>query len=121
MSFNSGNLVTSSTDRVRLLVGDISEIPFLDDTVYEYTVANSSSELIAAITILESIISIILLDPLDTQTGDASQGRAQLAALEKKLIELKAKRNQDSSGVSKVPIRIHAGRQSWSDFDFFNK
>ena len=119
MSFDSGKLVSSAIQRIRLTIGDISEDwAILEDDVYEYLLYNNGSdEQAAAIEALENIINYYSLNPTDEAFGDVSGKRFDIRVMEKRLEALKTKSTKDSSGVSRVPIMLRSDRKDWNDFN----
>lgn len=123
MSFSSNDLVSSYVARIRLLVGDISEFPLLEDGVYEYLyLQNNNNEHDAAIDGLESIITMLTVNPPDINVGDYTSSSIKIADYERTLARLKSKLNQDSQKVKAVPMLARTDRVNWDDINsIFNK
>lgn len=123
MSFNSNDLVSSYVARIRLLVGDVLEFPLLEDGVYEYIYFNNNSnELYAAIDALESIITMLTVNPPDVDVGDFSSAQFKLSDYERTLTRLKLKLRQDSNKAKAIPMLARANRSNWDDINtIYNK
>lgn len=119
MSFDVNNLTTDPIQRVRLLTGDISDFPILEDGVYEYQIFETDTEQEAALECLDNIINFIVLNPTQVGLGDATSVVYDLKAFEDRRTALQRKINSDTNGVEKTPIIISTDREDWSDFDFF--
>lgn len=119
MSFDSGKLVSSAVQRVRLTIGDISEdFPILSDEVYEYLLyENGSNEQATAVAALENIINYFSLNPTDEVFGDVGGKRFDIRVMEKRLQDLISKPTKDKSGVGRVPILLRSDRKGWDDFN----
>lgn len=117
MSFNSFNLQTSVRNRVRLLVGDVAEIPWLDDAVYNYAVgSNDGDEYKAAYDVLRWVESRITLEPTTADNGVIREERPLLeyiAKRKKELLDDIAKRD----GTYTVPVVVKSDRKNWNDID----
>ena len=118
MSFDSGKLVSSAIQRIRLEIGDISsEWPILQDDVYEYLLyKNQSNERNTAIEALENIINYYSLNPTDEAFGSVSGKRFDIRVMEKRLTSLKNK-GEAVSGVGRVPMVVRSDRSNWDDFN----
>lgn len=100
--------------RMRLLTGDYYvDEPILTDDIYLYFYENNkNSELEGAIEALESIINNIALAPTKWRTGEVWEEAQNVAALERRLNDLKARK---SGRV--VPVIVRSDRTNWDDFD----
>lgn len=118
MAFDSADLVTSAVARVRLQVGDIDEWEILEDSVYEFFLAeNSGDEIKAAIEALETIINYYSLNPTDETFGQISGSNFSIKTMEGRLKTLREKLVTDTSGNKRVPLVLRSDRKSWSDFN----
>lgn len=117
MSFNSTTLNTNIRNRVRLLVGDVADIPWLDDGVYNYTIdKNEGDELKAAYDVLSYVESRITLEPVRSSNGFVEEERPLLLYIEKRKKELLtdiAKRD----GRYAIPVVVRSDRKNWNDID----
>ena len=117
MSFNSTTLNTNARNRVRLLVGDVADIPWLDDGVYNYTIdKNEGDELKAAYDVLSYVESRITLEPVRSSNGFVDEERPLLLYIEKRKKELLtdiAKRD----GKYAIPVVVRSDRNNWNDID----
>lgn len=117
MSFNSTTLNTNVRNRVRLLVGDVADIPWLDDGVYNYTIdKNEGDELKAAYDVLSYVESRITLEPVRSSNGFVDEERPLLLYIEKRKKELLtdiAKRD----GRYAIPVVVRSDRKNWNDID----
>lgn len=104
----------TTVGQMRLLTGDfIPEEPYLEDDIYTWFYEqNGNSVLKGSIEALESIINNIALSPERWVLGDASEERAAVNALERRLADLKLKEHR---GI--VPVIIRSDRKNWDDFD----
>ena len=119
MSFNPNTLTTDPIQRVRLLTGDISEFPILEDGIYEFQIFQTETEEKAALECLDNIINFIVLNPTQVGLGDAKSVVYDLKAFENRRDALLRRINTDSTGKDKTPIIIKTDREDWTDFDFF--
>lgn len=118
MSFNPAGLTDDPIQRVRLLVGDISEFPILDDNIYDYQILNTTTELDAALEILDNIINYLTLNPISATIGDTSYVSYNLVDFEERRHELLEKKAKGTDKYVKAPVVIRSDRKDWSDFDF---
>ena len=66
MSFDPNKLSSDPIQRIRLMVGDTTTFPMLEDSVYQFLyLSNNNDELATAIEAAESIINSLVLNPLD--------------------------------------------------------
>ena len=66
MSFDPHKLSSDPIQRIRLMVGDTTTFPMLEDSVYQFLyLSNNNDELATAIEAAESIINSLVLNPLD--------------------------------------------------------
>lgn len=119
MSFNPNTLTTDPIQRVRLLTGDISEFPILEDGIYEFQIFQTETEEKAALECLDNIINFIVLNPTQVGLGDVKSVVYDLKAFENRRDALLRRINTDSTGKDKTPIIIKTDREDWTDFDFF--
>lgn len=119
MAFDSGKLVSSAIQRIRLTIGDINpEWALLEDDVYEYLLyKNGSDENATAIEALENIINYYSLNPTDEAFGDISGKRFDIRTMERRLKELKSKPSVGKDGVGRVPMMLRSDRKDWNDFN----
>lgn len=105
--------------QVRLLVGDTStdiESQYLPDSIYEWFLSENGGNVHdAAVEALECIINQIALAPEEWRLGDASETRTSLESLERRLFQLKAKRNKAKN--RPVPMILHTDRKNWDVID----
>lgn len=120
MSFNPDDLTSDPIQRVRLLTGDISDFPILEDGVYEFQIFQAETEDLAALECLDNIINFITLNPTQVSLGDTTSIVYDLRAFERRRSALLDRINSQAAGTGKVPILISTDRKDWSDFDFFN-
>jgi hypothetical protein len=117
MAFNSTTLPTNARNRVRLLVGDVADIPWLDDGVYNYTLdKNEGDELKAAYEVLSYVESRITLEPVSSSNGFVDEERPLLdwiAIRKKELLDEIAKRD----GKYAPPVVVRSDRKNWNDID----
>lgn len=117
MAFNSFNLNASARNRVRLLVGDVADIPWLDDAVYNFTLdQNDGDELRAAYDVLRYVESRITLEPMNSNNGFIDETRPMILYIEKRKKELQAdiaKRD----GTYAIPLVVRSDRKNWNDID----
>ena len=121
--FNANDLVTSYVARIRLLVGDVTEFPLLEDGVYEYLYFNNdNNETLTAIDALESIITLLTVNPPDSAVGDYETATRRISEYEKTLDRLKEKVNQDNNKVKVTPMIARSDRTNWNDINtIYNK
>ena len=119
MSFNVNTLTTDPIQRVRLLTGDISDFPILEDGIYEFQLFQSLTEEKAALECLDNIINFITLNPTQVGLGDATSVVYDLKAFENRRTALQQRISSDDTGSDKAPIIISTDRKDWTDFDFF--
>lgn len=123
MSFDANSLATSYIQRIRLLAGDISQTPLLEDSVYQYLyLDNNQDEVNAAIAAVENIITMLIMNPTEEDVGDLGQGQRPVSDFKDILVTLKERRYQDSNKIRKAPMIVRSDRSSWDDIDnLFNK
>lgn len=117
MSFNSTGLAASPRNRVRLLIGDIAHIPWLDDGVYNYILQqNNMDELKAAYDLLKYVESRITLEPQSSSGGFVKEEAPALEyiAIRKKELDIEI-RKRDGGYV--VPVIMTSDRKNWNDID----
>ena len=119
MSFNPNKLTTDPIQRVRLLTGDISDFPILEDGIYEFQIFQTDTEEKAALECLDNIINFIVLNPATVSLGDATSSAYDLKAFEDRRTALLKRISADIKGNDKAPIIIKTDRKDWTDFDFF--
>lgn len=119
MSFNPNALATSPIQRVRLMVGDVRvDDAILEDSVYMYLLQkNGNSEIDTAIEALETIITVLTVNPQDEKIGDVQFRITTLQDMENRLIYIKGQKESAKN----VPIVIRTDRKNWDDFNFFHK
>lgn len=118
MSWNPNALATSAIQRVRLLVGDIQEFPLLEDSVYQYLILdNNNSELDAAIDAVESIITMLVLNPTDEDVGQVGQKTRTVADFKTILADLQDRKYRDANKAKRIPIVLKSDRTTWGDID----
>lgn len=118
MSFDPNKLATSYVQRIRLLTGDLYETPLLEDSVYDYLyMTNNTNELEAAIEAVETIITMLVMNPNDEVVGSNGQKISSLADFQNLLVSLKARRGEDALKVRRTPIIIKSDRSNWDDLN----
>lgn len=118
MSWNPNALATSAIQRVRLMVGDIQEFPLLEDSVYQYLILdNNNSELDAAIDAVESIITMLVLNPTDEDVGQVGQKTRTVADFKTILADLQDRKYRDANKAKRIPIVLKTDKASWGDID----
>lgn len=121
MSFRSTTLNVNIRNRVRLLVGDVADIPWLDDGVYNYVIdQNNGDELKAAYDVLRYVESRITLEPSTSVANGYEETRPMLLYIEKRKKELEvdiAKRD----GTYAIPVVVRTDRKNWNDIDIIFK
>ena len=118
MSFDPNKLSSDPIQRIRLMVGDTTTFPMLEDSVYQFLyLSNNNDELATAIEAAESIINSLVLNPLDDSVGTASQKTRTLREMERRLTELQNKKIKDSSGSQRIPVVIRTDRKDWNDIN----
>lgn len=117
MSFNGSQLNTNPRQRVRLLIGDVANIPWLDDSVYNYILTkNSNDELQSAVELLQYVESRIILEPTTYTTGFTSEERPVIEYIANRIKQLKvdlAKRD----GTYSPPVVVRSDRKDWKDIE----
>ncbi|MCK2041945.1 hypothetical protein KZO83_04490 [Chromohalobacter sp. TMW 2.2308] len=114
-------MIDPNTDigRTRLLTGDTAteELDqYLPDNIYDWFLQDNEGDVYeAAIAALETIINQLSLTPERWRIGDASENRANIDTLEKRLDALILKRNRVKK--TPVPILLNTDRKDWSDFE----
>ena len=116
--FDAGDLATDGVARVRLLTGDIGDVPILDDNVYEFQLLSYGNELDAAIECLENIISYITVNPQQEKIGNVTYSNYDVKAFEQRRKELINKKVNDGKTTNAIPVVVRSDRKSWCDFDF---
>jgi len=117
MSFNSTTLAVNARNRVRLKVGDVAKIPWLDDGVYNFALQNNDgNELRAAYDVLRYVESRIALEPSGNTNGFYSESRPILKEIERLKDELHIELRK-AEGTYKVPIIVRTDRKDWKDID----
>lgn len=118
MAFNANLLATSPIQRIRLLAGDTSDFPVLEDNVYSYMYeVNKYNELATAIDVVETIITILVINPVDLSVGENRQKDSSLADYKRVLTQLKTKNLQDNTKTSRLPIMIKSDKVNWNELD----
>lgn len=119
MSFDPNMLATSPIQRVRLMVGDIRvDDPILEDSVYTYLLMkNGNSEIDTAIEALETIITVLTVNPQDEKIGDVEFRITTLEEMSNRLVYIKGQKENAQN----VPIIVRTDRKNWNDFDFFHQ
>lgn len=70
--FDANKLASDPIQRIRLLAGDLDEFPLLEDSIYEYFYeTNHYDELGSAIEAVETIITMLVMNPNDVEVGDS--------------------------------------------------
>lgn len=107
----------NTTDQIRLMTGDVEDPALFSDSVYEFTyLKTGNNELLAAIQMLENIITYLTVSPSSNQFGSVSTSTLNLRDLEGRLIKLKAQLTDKGSGV-RVPMMLKNSRDGWSEFN----
>lgn len=104
--------------RVRLYIGDTDldiENQYLTTPVIEFLLQESGNDvLVASIEALESIVNSIALTPESWEIGDASETRATVEDLERRLDDLRNKSN--AKKFQSIPVLLHTDRKDWNEF-----
>lgn len=117
MAFNSTTLSVNPRNRVRLLIGDIAELPWLDDGAYNFVIdKNEGNELRAAYDLLGYIQSRIALEPVQSTNGYANETRPLLEGIEARRKELEVMIRKEE-GTYAIPIVVRSDRKDWKDID----
>lgn len=119
MAFNEIDLISSPIARVRLMVGDIDHYEILKDSVYEYFILNTNTEVDAAIEAMESIVNYYSFNADEEKIGSRTM-KINIRAMERRLDDLKEKRASGdiiNGGQSKLPVMVRSDRKTWKDFN----
>jgi len=104
-------------DQVRLYIGDTDpDEPYLNDDSIAFLLSEAGNDVLqASVDCLEVIINQIALLPSRWSIGDASETRATVEDLERRLQDLRIKVNTRKNKA--VPIILHSGRKDWCEFE----
>lgn len=115
--FDSDKLSTDPIQRIRLMVGDITEFPLLEDSVYEYLYyVNDTNEVKTAIEALNNIITALVTNPADERIGSIDVKTSTLQMLTDNLRRLEDKEYEDKQGVKRIPMKVSKAT-AWTGLD----